>query len=86
MAEAPVADQTIYIARPTVRISEQAYPLVSELMLGMRMTESEGGLSALELRPAVDLAEPALFCSCADGAGALSARDSFRRPDSMCLR
>ncbi|MEZ4639650.1 MAG: hypothetical protein R2856_32605 [Caldilineaceae bacterium] len=40
----------VYIARPTIRINEDAYALLNELLLGMRMTESEGGLSALELR------------------------------------
>jgi phage protein D len=50
MAEAPIAERTLYIARPTVRVNEQAFALVSELLLGMRMTESEGGMSALELR------------------------------------
>lgn len=50
MAEAPVTDAAVYIARPTVRINEEAYALLNESLLGMRMTESEGGLSSLELR------------------------------------
>ncbi|HEU4325858.1 MAG TPA: contractile injection system protein, VgrG/Pvc8 family [Roseiflexaceae bacterium] len=50
MAEAPVSESAIYSARPTVRLDTRAYPLISELILGMRMTESEGGLSSLELR------------------------------------
>jgi uncharacterized protein len=40
----------VYGARPTVRVNGQEYPAVSELLLGMEMTETEGGMSALELR------------------------------------
>ena len=45
-----MTQSAVYIARPTIRINEDAYALLNELLLGMRMTESEGGLSALELR------------------------------------
>lgn len=50
MTEAPVTEAAVYIARPTLRVNEQAYALLNELLLGMRMTEQEGGLSSLELR------------------------------------
>jgi phage protein D len=40
----------VYRARPTVRINDQEYPLVRDLLLAMSMTESEGGMSRLELR------------------------------------
>lgn len=36
--------------RPTVRVDDQAYARLEELLIGMQMTEQEGGLSALELR------------------------------------
>jgi phage protein D len=50
MTEVAVTESAVYIARPTIRIGGEAYALLSELILGMRMTESEGGMSALELR------------------------------------
>jgi phage protein D len=50
MPEVPVAESAIYAARPSARVDERAQPLLSELIVGMRMTEREGGLSALELR------------------------------------
>ncbi|MBX3081425.1 MAG: hypothetical protein KF716_07290 [Anaerolineae bacterium] len=50
MTETPVAQGTLYAARPSIRIDTQEYALINELLLGMRMTETEGGLSALELR------------------------------------
>lgn len=46
----PTTATALYLARPTIRIDEQAHALVSELLDGMRMTEVEGGLSALEVR------------------------------------
>ena len=48
--EAPLSDGLLYRSRPTVRVDSQEYPEVSELIVGMEMTESEGGLSSLELR------------------------------------
>jgi phage protein D len=48
--EAPLSDQLVYRARPTIRVDSQEYPEVSELIVSMEMTESEGGLSSLELR------------------------------------
>lgn len=50
MAEKPLSTLAVYSARPTVRVDEQEFPKVSELVIGMEMTEREGGLSALELR------------------------------------
>jgi phage protein D len=50
MVEAPISDRAVYTARPTIRIDAQEYPKVSELIKGMEMTESAGGLSALEMR------------------------------------
>lgn len=50
MAEAPLSAMAVYRARPTVQIDTQFYPKVSELILGMELTEREGGMSALELR------------------------------------
>lgn len=50
MGETPTSTLAVYTARPTVRIDAQEYPKVSELMLGLEMTEHEGGMSALEMR------------------------------------
>lgn len=50
MAETPLSDLSVYIARPTVRVDSKEYPKVSELILAMEMTEREGGMSSLELR------------------------------------
>lgn len=50
MTEAPLSEGTLYSARPTVRVDEQEYPKVTELLLGVEITEREGGLSAMELR------------------------------------
>ena len=50
MPEAPLSSLAVYSARPTVQVGRQSYPLVSELILSMTLTEQEGGLSALELR------------------------------------
>lgn len=50
MAETPISPMAVYTARPTVRIDSQEYPMVSELIERMEMAESEGGMSALELR------------------------------------
>jgi phage protein D len=43
-------DSAIYSARPTVRIAGEANDKTTELLLGMEMTEQEGGMSSLELR------------------------------------
>jgi len=50
MPEQPSSRDAVYAAAPTVRINGQEYPMVTELMLAMEMTEQEGGMSALELR------------------------------------
>ncbi len=50
MAEPQLSEMAVYRARPTVRIESEEYPMVSELISKMEMTEREGGMSALELR------------------------------------
>jgi hypothetical protein len=50
MSETTLSLTPFYRARPTVRIDEQEFPKVSELVIGMDMKEQEGGLTALELR------------------------------------
>lgn len=50
MPEQPISELAVYSARPTVRIDTREDRRLSELVIGMEMTEREGGLSALELR------------------------------------
>src|SRR5688572_21979523 len=50
MTETPVTSAAIYTARPTVRVDGQGYALLDELLLGMSMVESDGGMASLELR------------------------------------
>lgn len=50
MTERPVSPTAVYTARPTVKVATQEYALLNELLLGMRMTEQDGGIAALELR------------------------------------
>jgi len=50
MPETAVSQSAIYSARPTLRIAGQADARVSELLTAMKMEESEGGMSTLELR------------------------------------
>lgn len=50
MPEATLSATSVYSARPTIRVADQAYAKLNELLLGMEMTEQDGGLSALELR------------------------------------
>src|SRR3954452_763978 len=50
MSETSVSASAIYNARPTLRLSGAEDQRASELLLAMRMEESEGGMSALELR------------------------------------
>jgi uncharacterized protein len=50
MSEPTLSDLAVYCARPTVQIDSQAYAKVSELLAGMEMSESEGGMCTLELR------------------------------------
>ncbi len=48
--ERPLSTLAVYSARPMVRVDGMEHAKVSELIIGMEMTEREGGLSALELR------------------------------------
>ncbi len=50
MAEDAVSQMAIYSSRPTIRIDEQEFARAGALLIGMEMTEQEGGLAALELR------------------------------------
>lgn len=50
MPELPLSNLSVYQVRPTIRIGTQSYAQVDELIIGMELTEQEGGLSALELR------------------------------------
>ncbi len=48
--EASVSHAAVYRARPTLRLAGQADERVSELLIGMRIEEAEGGMSTAELR------------------------------------
>jgi phage protein D len=50
MSEQPISPSAVYSARPTIQIDQQSYAKVSELLIGMDVTEQEGGLSTLQLR------------------------------------
>ncbi|HEX2727324.1 MAG TPA: contractile injection system protein, VgrG/Pvc8 family [Beijerinckiaceae bacterium] len=50
MAETSVSAAAVYRARPTLRLAGAEDERASELLVGMRLEESEGGMSALELR------------------------------------
>lgn len=50
MPERALSSSLIYSAHPTVRIDGRASDKVTELVTAMRLTESEGGMSSLELR------------------------------------
>jgi hypothetical protein len=50
MPETPLGPMLLYSARPTLRLDGKEQPKVSELLKGMAMTESEGGMSSVELR------------------------------------
>lgn len=50
MPEQALSRSEHYAARPTVRVNGQGVTEVTELLTSMRVEESEGGLSALELR------------------------------------
>lgn len=49
MSERPPSPDTLYPSRPTVRVDGAASAKVSELLLALRVEESEGGLSSLEM-------------------------------------
>ena len=50
MTETALSRQALYSARPTLRLAGQADVRLSNLLIAMRMDESEGGMSRLELR------------------------------------
>jgi uncharacterized protein len=50
MSETPVSVSVVYRARPTIHFAGRMDERASELLIGMRMDEHEGGMSALELR------------------------------------
>ena len=50
MAESPTTRNEIYSARPTVKFDNQDDELVRANLRSLEMTESEGGMSAVELR------------------------------------
>lgn len=50
MSETPVSNSAVYRARPVVQVNGAENERVSELLVGMRLEESEGGMSAMELR------------------------------------
>ena len=49
MSEAVLSERAVYSARPTVRVGGEENEQLNTLLVGMEMTESEGGMSALEL-------------------------------------
>ena len=48
--ETSVSQSAVYRARPTLRLAGQEDLRVSELLIGMRIEESEGGMTTAELR------------------------------------
>jgi phage protein D len=50
VAETSVSRAAIYRARPTLRLAGQEDARASELLISMKLEETEGGMSALELR------------------------------------
>ena len=48
--ETSVSQSAVYRARPTLRLAGQEDVRVSELLIGMRIEESEGGMTTAELR------------------------------------
>jgi phage protein D len=50
MPEQPISHDAVYSATPTVRINGQPYAQVTDLIIGMAMTEQQGGMSELQLR------------------------------------
>ena len=50
MPEQPLSPRAVITARPTLRLDGQENSLVSELLLSLVVTESEGGLTSLEAR------------------------------------
>src|SRR5579872_7155411 len=50
MPETPVTSAAAYSAIPTIQVAGQLNDKVTSQLLGMKMTEQEGGMSNLELR------------------------------------
>jgi phage protein D len=50
MPEQPLSRQAVYTATPQVKVDSQDAPKANQLLIGMEMTEAEGGMSAMELR------------------------------------
>ena len=50
MSEQPTSTLAVTFQRPTIRVDEEEYAQVDELMVALEMTEKEGGLSALEMK------------------------------------
>src|SRR5262245_32076443 len=50
MPEKALSELAVYSATPTVRVDTQENEMINDLLIGMEMTEQEGGMSALELR------------------------------------
>lgn len=48
--ETPLTQSVIYQARPVVEVEGERNPMVQQLLQGLELRESEGGLSALEMR------------------------------------
>ena len=48
--ERSLSRQAVHAARPTIRVNGQGYDTVTRLLLAMEMTETEGGMSTLEMR------------------------------------
>jgi phage protein D len=50
MPEQALSNRAVYTATPTVKVDSQDAPQANQLLIGMEMTEAEGGMSAMELR------------------------------------
>jgi phage protein D len=50
MPEQALSNRAVYTATPTVKVDSQDAPKANQLLIGMEMTEAEGGMSAMELR------------------------------------
>lgn len=50
MPEQALTDSAVYVATPTVKVDSRDAPKANQLLIGMEMTEAEGGMSAMELR------------------------------------
>lgn len=50
MPELPLSMLSVYSARPSIRVDSRSDPRLDGLLIALRMTESDGGLAALEVR------------------------------------